>query len=118
MMADEGGYFKEGIWITGERSGSEMKQPEKPGQEPENLMEERITEVSKNLNNNIDDIVHLARDLLTTEPGHRHIEKLIDTAAGRLERMVSDLFAHTANQENERTESPENPPEKPRNNDE
>jgi hypothetical protein len=113
MMADEGGHFKEGIWITGESSGNEKDQQEQPGREPENLMEERIAGVSKNLTSNIDDIIHLARDLLTTESGHRHIEKLVDTAASRLERTISDLFVHTGYRETEEEESPE----KSRNND-
>jgi hypothetical protein len=101
MMADESGRFKQGMWITGEISGSEVKQPEIIGKEPENLIEERIAEVSKNLSRNIDDIFQLTRDLLTTNAGHRHIEHLINTAGSRLERTVNDLFGHSADPENE-----------------
>jgi hypothetical protein len=110
MMADESGRFKQGMWITGESPGSEVKQPEIIGKEPENLIEERIAEVSKNLSRNIDDIFQLTRDLLTTEAGHRHIEQLIDNAGSRLERTVNDLLRHSADPENEGNGSPDKTP--------
>ena len=117
-MDDDSGRFKQGKWITGETSGSEVKWPEIMNNEPENLIEERIAEVSQNLSRNIDDVFQLTRDLLTTEAGHRHIGQLIDNAGSMLERTVSDLFGHSADRENDRQGSPDKTQEKTGKNDE
>jgi hypothetical protein len=103
-MADENGQFEQGKWITGENPGGDVKKPEMPMNEPENSIDKRITELSKDLNRNIEEIFQLTRDLLTTEAGHRHIEQLIDNVGSVLERKVSDLFGHSADQENEEHE--------------
>ncbi|MDD1712020.1 MAG: hypothetical protein LUQ69_02505 [Methanoregulaceae archaeon] len=100
-MADENGQFEQGKWITGENPCGDVKKPEMLMNEPENSIDKRITELSKDLNRNIEEIFQLTRDLLTTEAGHRHIEQLIGNVSSDLERKVSNLFQNSADQENE-----------------
>jgi hypothetical protein len=69
------------------------------------------------MSRDIDDILHLTRDLLTTEAGHRHIERLIDSAGIVLQKAVGDLFSHPADTVDDRQESSGSSPDRTAKND-
>lgn len=104
-MGDQSGRFERGMWVANETSGTENKQPEMTVNNLEKPIEQRVEEIIGDMNQDIDGVLQLTRDLLTTEEGHRYIEQMIDHAGNVLEKAFSDFFRRSPDTGRDRPES-------------
>jgi CRISPR/Cas system-associated exonuclease Cas4 (RecB family) len=86
-MAGTRGHFENGVWI-------EEKIPDEPSKESGAKaaeMEKKIDQVSADFSRVMGNIVNLARDLITTEDGHKVIQKKIDDAGKNIDAAMKDI---------------------------
>jgi CRISPR/Cas system-associated exonuclease Cas4 (RecB family) len=86
-MAGTRGHFENGVWV-------EEKIPDEPSKEggvKAEEMEKKIGQVSADFSRVMGNIVGLARDLITTEDGHKVIQKKIDDAGKNIDAAIKDM---------------------------
>jgi CRISPR/Cas system-associated exonuclease Cas4 (RecB family) len=86
-MAGTRGHFENGVWV-------EEKIPDEPSKEggaKAEEMEKKLDQVSADFSRVMGNIVGLARDLITTEDGHKVIQKKIDDAGKNIDAAIKDM---------------------------
>jgi hypothetical protein len=87
-MAGTRGHFENGVWV-------EEKIPDEPSKEggaKAEEMEKKIGQVSADFSRVMGNIVGLAHDLITTEDGHKVIQKKIDDAGKNIDAAIKDMI--------------------------
>jgi hypothetical protein len=87
LMAGTRGHFENGVWVE-EKIADE---PSKEGAAKAEEMEKKIDQVSTDFSRVMGNIVGLARDLITTEDGHKVIQKKIDEAGKNIDAAIKDM---------------------------
>ena len=86
-MAGTRGHFENGVWV-------EEKIPDEPPKQntvKAAEMEKKIEQVSADFSKVMGNIVSLAHDLITTEDGHKVIQKKIDDAGKNIDAAIKDM---------------------------
>ncbi len=86
-MAGTRGHFENGVWV-------EEKIPDEPSKEgavKAEEMEKKIDQVATDFSRVMGNIVGLARDLITTEDGHKVIQKKIDEAGKNIDGAIKEM---------------------------
>ncbi|OPX70323.1 MAG: hypothetical protein A4E36_00604 [Methanoregulaceae archaeon PtaB.Bin009] len=87
IMEEKRGKFVKGAWIEEEQVSA------KPGDEVKTEpIDQRIDRVTSVFTTSFQQVIGLARDLVTTPEGHAHIEKQVNQAVTQIERAISDVL--------------------------
>jgi len=114
-MSEDNGHFEKGRWVEGspeEEMGTEAQtavpgalvvvpSQENPGQEGSGpaadepdpaVIEQKISEASASVAKAINDVIGLAHGVITTDDGHRYVEKTVKDAGSILQNGINEVF--------------------------
>lgn len=86
-MEEKHGKFVHGAWVEENEEGNAKEQDQNT-----DPIEQRIGQVSSMVTTSLHQVISLARDLVTTQEGHAHIEKQVNQAVSEIERAISDVL--------------------------
>jgi len=115
-MTEENGYFKGGKWVVGtpedEKTSGARTSTETPadadttqeipvqegtgdeqGEPDPAVIEQKLSEASASVAKAINDVIGLAHGVITTDEGHRYVEKTVKEAGATLQNGINDVFA-------------------------
>jgi hypothetical protein len=116
-MSEENGYFEKGCWVVGTPedknagaqsatepaadAANDTKQeiPVHEGPDPAEgepdpvVIEQKIGEASASVAKAINDVIGLAHGVITTDEGHRYVEKTVKDAGTTLQNGINEVFA-------------------------
>ncbi len=115
-MSEENGYFEGGRWVEGTpkeekaagaqtadepsaETGTTQEIPVQDGPNAEQgepdpaVIEQKLSEASASVAKAINDVIGLAHGVITTDEGHRYVEKTVKDAGTTLQNGINDVFA-------------------------
>jgi septal ring factor EnvC (AmiA/AmiB activator) len=82
-MTEKKGHFEKGLWV---------EEPEAP-QKNEDQIDARIAAATSSVISAMDDAAKVARDLMTTEEGKKHIEKTMKDTSAQIKKSFEDVIS-------------------------
>jgi ElaB/YqjD/DUF883 family membrane-anchored ribosome-binding protein len=81
-MTEKKGHFEKGLWV---------EEPEAP-QKNEDQIDARIAAATSSVISAMDDAAKVARDLVTTEEGKKHIEKTMKETTIQIQKSFDEVL--------------------------
>jgi hypothetical protein len=82
-MTGKKGHFEKGVWVE------EPAAPEKN----EDQIDARVAAATSSVISAIDDAAKVARDLVTTEEGKKHIEKTMKDTSAQIQKSFDEVIS-------------------------
>ena len=89
-MTEKPGHFEQGRWVV------EMESP--APQSNGNVIDKRLSEATKSVISSIDDVMSVARDLVTTEEGKQYIEKTFHETQMQIQKSFDEIISRAKNE--------------------
>ncbi|WP_321508149.1 hypothetical protein [uncultured Methanoregula sp.] len=83
-MTEKPGHFEQGRWVT----DKEPPAPQPAGDE----MDKRLGSATKAVISSIDDVMNVARDLVTTDEGKQYIEKTLSDTQAQIQKSFDEII--------------------------